>query len=83
MKPLNFIDKHMNLYVIDVKQIKDKSNNYLINLEELNQINKQNNYLGIVLFTFIGLLFVFLAIGNYCASKNKTLSFKKKYSGHI
>ena len=61
------MDKYLNFSVIHVKQIMNNQNKPLINLEEVNRLHLQNNYIGIGLFSFFGLLFFYLTYRNYKA----------------
>lgn len=72
-KELNLLDKYLNFSVIQIKQIMNKQNKPLINLEEVNRLHLQNNYIGIGLFSFFGLFFFYLTYGNYIAY-TKTLN---------
>lgn len=67
IKELNLLDKYLNFSVIQVKQIMNNKNKPLINLEEVNSLLIQNNYIGIGLFSFFSLFFFFLTYGNYKA----------------
>lgn len=67
VKELNFSDKYLAFSVIQVKQVKDRTNNFLIDLDEINHFKTQNNYFGIGFFSFSGFLFLFLTFGNYKA----------------
>jgi hypothetical protein len=73
---LNFKDKYLNYTTISVQQIgKVNGENYII-LDKFNNINKQNNYIGIGFFSFFGLFFLFLTIGNYRAYINPNKEFE-------
>ena len=55
--------------------LKDTKNKFLINLEEVNRLKIQSNYIGIGMFSLFGLLFLYLTYGNYIAyikSNNQT-----------
>ncbi len=75
IKSLNILDKYLNYFKIQVKQVKDTKNKFLINLEEVNRLKIQSNYIGIGMFSLFGLLFLYLTYGNYIAyikSNNQT-----------
>lgn len=67
IKELGFLDKYLNFSDIQVKQIKNHQNKPLIDLEEVSRLHLQNNYIGIGLFSFFGLLSFYLAYGNHKA----------------
>lgn len=69
-KPLNFLDKYLKYNLIIVKQIIDSKKMKYIDLEIENKSNRENNYIGIGMFSFFGLFFLVMAIGNYNAYKN-------------
>lgn len=66
-KELNILDKYINFSNIQVKQVKNNQNQYLIDLSEINSLKKQNNYIGIVFFSLMGFVFFYLTIINYKA----------------
>ncbi|MES2544042.1 MAG: hypothetical protein V4548_04095 [Bacteroidota bacterium] len=66
-KELNFIDKYLRFSKIQVYQIIDNKNILQIDIRKVNSWHAENNYWGIGVFSFIGLLFLYLTIGNYKA----------------
>ncbi|MEM0575823.1 hypothetical protein [Flavobacterium polysaccharolyticum] len=64
-KDLNFIDKYLRFSKIQVYQIIDDNNIYQIDNRKVDSWHAENNYWGMGCFSFLGLLFLFLAIGNY------------------
>ncbi|MFD2908034.1 hypothetical protein ACFSX9_04725 [Flavobacterium ardleyense] len=66
-KKLSFLDKYFNFKLIRVHQIKDATGKSLIDLEEINRLNTESNYLSIGTLSLFGLLFLFLTFGNYKA----------------
>jgi hypothetical protein len=74
-KELDFIDKYLRFSKIQVYQIIDNKNIYQIDYRKVNSWDAENNYWGIGVFSFFGLLFLYLTIGNYKAyikSDNQT-----------
>ena len=77
IKELNLLDKYFMFSTIKVKQVRTNENKYLIDLAEINSLKTQNNYFGIGLLSFFGLLFLYLTVGNYRAyikSNNQTIN---------
>jgi hypothetical protein len=73
---LNFKDKYLNYTTIFVQQIGKVNGENYIKLDNYNKLNNQNNYFGIGLFSFFGLFFLFLTIGNYRAYINPNKEFE-------
>ena len=74
-KALSFIDKYTHYSTIQVKQVKNNENKFLIDLKTTNKLKIENNYIGIGFFSFFGLFFLILSLGNFNAhikSKEKT-----------
>mgnify|MGYP003616798969 CR=1 FL=1 len=69
-KNLNFKDKYISYTSIRVRQIKTLRDRDYIDLEKLNKQNRESNYLGIGMFSFFALLFLYFAFGNYKAYQN-------------
>ncbi|MDP9956463.1 preprotein translocase subunit SecE [Epilithonimonas hungarica] len=65
IKKLNLLDKYFKFSTIQVKQLKNKKGIFFIDLKEVNRLKTKNNYIAIALFSFFGLLFLYLTIGNY------------------
>ena len=63
----NSLYRYINFSNIQVKQVKNNQNQYLIDLSEINSLKKQNNYIGIVFFSLMGFVFFYLTIINYKA----------------
>lgn len=66
-KELDFIDSYLRFSKIQVYQIIDNKNIYQIDNRKVNSWHAENNYWGIGFFSFVGLFFLFLTIGNYKA----------------
>jgi hypothetical protein len=66
-KELDFIDKYNRYRNIQVYQLKDNKNIFQIDIRKVNSLDAENNYWGIGVFSFFGLFFLFLTIGNYKA----------------
>lgn len=73
-KKMFLLDKYFHYSTINIQQINDKTNKPLVNLEYVNNFRKENNYIGIGTFSFFGIIFLYLTIGNYRAyvKNNKT-----------
>lgn len=73
IKPLGFLDKYLHFSSISVRQVKDLENNFYVKLDKDNKLKTSNNYSAIGLFTFFGLLFLYLSLGNYRAYRNQAI----------
>lgn len=71
-KPLNLSDKYLNYSEIQIRQLKDLRNNYYIDIEKVNRLRIEDNYVAIGLFSVFILLFLILTAGNYNAYKKST-----------
>jgi hypothetical protein len=74
-KALSFIDKYLHYATIQVEQVKNSENKFLIDLKIINKLKIESNYIGIGFFSFFGLFFLFLSAGNLKAhikSKRQT-----------
>ncbi|MCW3162174.1 hypothetical protein [Chryseobacterium oryctis] len=75
-KPLNLKDKYFHFSKIQVEQLKDINNNDYIDLDIVNAPKTTNNYLGIGMFSFFGLLSMFLSFGNFKAYRRLKINPK-------
>jgi hypothetical protein len=66
-KELHLFDKYIHYSTIPVYQIKDSQNLFQININTVNKDKNESNYYIIGFLSVFGLLFLYLAFGNYRA----------------
>lgn len=63
----SFLENYFNSTSITIHQIKDVTDQSVIDLEKINQSKIESNYLTIGIISIFGLLFSYLSYGNYTA----------------